>query len=332
MLYKTINLSAIERNYQKLLDNSKKLVFPVVKSNAYGCGLKEVVHTLIAKFDIPLFCVSSLNEARTFLRLKTGCDVLVFETPREKLVDHPNIVYSLNSIKEIKTITYLKNKRVHIQYDLGHSRSNICTKEKLDEALSLCLKNDIQVDGLYGHLRINSDQVAISEMERLFPQYELKYKHLCSSETYLLDIGNAVRVGSNLYGDGLDAEFEQAIELYTYASRIIRAHKGETFGYYPGFTATESCLLAELPIGYAVGFVRNYSGSMLYCNNHLYPVVGAVSMNSLLVKIDRYVPKKAKFYLTSKDYPLTYFAQNNSLYNTEMLLLFHPEHIIYKND
>lgn len=332
MLYKTINLSAIERNYRKSLEKSKKLVFPVIKSNAYGCGLKEVVKTLIGKFDIPLFCVSSLNEARAFLRLKTGCDVLVFETPRERLVDHPNIVYSLNSVKDTKAFSHLKNRRVHIQYDLGHHRSSICTKEKLDEAFLLCQQNDIQVDGLYGHLRIQSDQKAIDEIKALFPYYQIKYKHLCSSETYLLDVGNAIRVGSNLYGDGLDSNFEQAIELYTYASRIIRAHKGDTFGYYPGFTATESCLLAELPIGYSVGFLRNYSGSMLYCNNHLYPVVGAISMNSLLVKIDRYLSKKAKFFLTSKDYPLTYFAQNNSLYNPEMLLLFHPEHITYLND
>jgi alanine racemase len=332
MLYKTINLSAIERNYCRALEKSNKLVFPVVKSNAYGCGLKEVVKTLTAKFDIPLFCVSSLDEASAFLRLKTGCDVLVFETPRKRLVDHPNIVYSLNDIKEIKAISHLKNRRVHIQYDLGHHRSSIFTKEKLDEAFLMCQQNDIRVDGLYGHLRIQSDKKAINAIEALFPRYEVKYKHLCSSETYMLNIGNAIRIGSNLYGDGLDPKFEQAIELYTYASRIIRAHKGDTFGYYPGFTATESCLLAELPIGYAVGFLRNYSGSMLYCNNHLYPVVGAISMNSLLVKVDHYVPKKAKFYLTSKDYPLTYFAQNNSLYNPEMLLLFHPEHIIYKND
>ena len=332
MLYKNINLSAIERNYRRALEKSNKLVFPVVKSNAYGCGLKEVVKTLNAKFEIPLFCVASLDEARAFLRLKTGCDVLVFATPRERLVDHPNIVYSLNSVKEIKTIAHLKNRRVHIQYDLGHHRSSIRTKEKLDEALLSCQQNDIQVDGLYGHLRTKEDQQAIGEIEALFPQYELKFKHLCSSETYLLDIGNAIRVGSNLYGDGLDADFEQAIELFTYASRIIHAFKGDTFGYYPGFTATESCLLAELPIGYAVGFLRSYSGSMLYCNHHLYPVVGAVSMNSLLVKVDHYVPKKAKFYLTSKEYPLTYFAQNNSLYNTEMLLIFHPEHVVYFND
>jgi len=332
MLYKTINLSAIERNYRKALNESKKLVFPVVKSDAYGCGLKEVVKTLTAKFEVPLFCVSSLNEARKFLRLKTGCDVLVFETPRERLVDHPNIVYSLNSVKEIKTIAHLKNRRVHIQYDLGHHRSSICTQEAIDKALLLCRQNDIQVEGLYGHLRIQSDQKAINEIKALFPHYEIKYKHLCSSETYLLDVGNAIRIGSNLYGDGLDANFEQAVELYTYASRIIKARKGDTFGYYPGFTATESCLLAELPIGYAVGFLRNYSGSMLFCNNYLYPVVGAISMNSLLVKIDRYTPKKAKFYLTSKDYPPTFFAQNNSLYNPEVLLLFHPDHIIYIND
>ena len=135
-----------------------------------------------------------------------------------------------------------------------------------------------------------------------------------------------------MYGDGLDESFEQVIELYTYASRVIHAKKGDTFGYYPGFTATESCLLAELPIGYASGFLRNYSGSMLFCEGHLYPVVGAISMNSLLVKIDRYIPKLSKFFLTSKDYPLSYFAQNNSLYNPEMLLLFHPEKIIYLKD
>lgn len=332
MLYKTINLSSIARNYALSVKKTNKIVFPVIKSNAYGCGLKEVVKTLNSQFDIPLFCVSSLDEARAFLRLKTNRDVLVFETPRERLVDHPHIVYSLNSPKEIKSLSHLKQPRVHVQIDLGHNRSTIKSKSQLDEVLKLCEASGVVVDGIYGHLRSHNEPEAVEKIKALFPYYNVKYKHLSSSETYLLDVGNAIRIGSNLYGDGLDAEFEQVIELYTYASRIIHAHKGDTFGYYPGFTATESCLLAELPIGYAVGFLRNYSGSMLYCNQHLYPVVGAVSMNSLLVKIDRYIPKKAKFYLTSKEYPLTYFAQNNSLYNPEMLLLFHPEKINYIHD
>ncbi len=332
MLYKSINLAAIRRNYQKSVAKSGMNVFPVVKSNAYGCGMRQVVTTLTKHFDIPLFCVSSLEEAKTFTRLKTAKDVLIFETPRQTLVDHPHIIYSLNNLKDIKHLVHLKYRRVHIQVDLGHNRSHIKRVEDIREALKLCAENDIVVEGIYGHLRSHSEPDKVAYMKDIFPLFDVKYKHLSSSETYQLGIGNAVRIGSNLYGDGLDEDYEQVIELYTYASRIIHAKKGDTFGYHPGFTATESCLLAELPIGYAVGFLRNYSGSMLYCNEHLYPVVGAVSMNSLLVKVDRYIPKKAKFYLTSSDYPISYFAQNNSLYNPEMLLLFHPEKIIYLDD
>jgi len=329
MLYKTINLAAINRNYKKSQLKSQKIIFPVVKSNAYGCGMKEVVKSLSTNFDIPLFCVSSLDEAKMFLKLKVKSDVLVFESPRKHLVDHQKIVYSLNHFKELKALGRLKHKRVHIQIDLGHNRSSIKTFEDIKSVLQYCKSFDIKVEGLYGHLRSSNETKAVKLVNSIFPQVDVKYKHLSSSETYLLNVGNAIRLGSNLYGDGLDDDFEQTIELYTYASRIIRAKKGDIFGYYPGFTATESCLLAELPLGYAVGFLRNYSGSMLYCNHHLYPVVGAISMNSLLVKIDRYIPKEAKFYLTTKDYPISFFAQNNSLYNTEMLLLFHPEKIIY---
>jgi len=332
MLYKTINLGAIIRNYEKLLQKSGKVIFPVIKADAYGCGMKEVVKTLTEKFEIRLFCVSSLEEAKVFLRLKNTSDVLVFETPRQKLIDNPRIVYSLNSFKELKSIAHLQHKRIHIQVDLGHNRSSIKTADEISKVIDFCQEHNIIIDGLYGHLRSSNEPKAVSIIENIFPLFDIKYKHLSSSETYLLNVGNAIRIGSNMYGDGLDESFEQVIELYTYASRIIHAKKGDTFGYYPGFTATESCLLAELPIGYASGFLRNYSGSMLFCEGHLYPVVGAISMNSLLVKIDRYIPKLSKFFLTSKDYPLSYFAQNNSLYNPEMLLLFHPEKIIYLKD
>lgn len=332
MLYKSINLGAISRNYDRSRKLSKREVFPVVKANAYGCGLKQVVSRLVKDFDIPLFCVSSHDEAKALLRLKLDNDVLIFESPREKLVDHPHIIYSLNHLKELRLFANLKYRRVHLQIDLGHNRSSIKTHQDIEKAISLAKEMNVEIEGIYGHLRSSNEPTAVEYIKQVFAKFKFKYQHMASSETYMSEVGNAIRIGSNLYGDGLDEEFEQAIELYTYASRIIHAKKGDTFGYYPGFTATESCLLAELPIGYAVGFLRNYSGSMLFCNNHLYPVVGAVSMNSCLVKIDRYIPKKAKFYLTSKQYPISYFAQNNSIYNPEMLLLFHPEKIIYLDD
>ncbi|MFA6675461.1 MAG: alanine racemase [Bacilli bacterium] len=332
MFYKTINLGAIRRNYQRCIDKTGKYVFPVIKANAYGCGIKQVVEALTKSFDIPLFCVSALEEAKTFLKLRTQKDILIFETPREKLIDNPHLLYSINNLKQIKAISHLNNRRVHIQIDLGHNRSDIKSIEDVKKAMSLCHEYEINVEGIYGHLRGSKETKAIAYMREVFSLFDVKYKHLVSSENYLVDIGNAIRIGSNLYGDGLDTKFEQSIELYTYASRIIHAKKGDTFGYYPGYTAASSCLLAELPIGYATGFLRNYTGSMLYCQNQLYPVVGAVSMNSLLVQIDRYIPKDAKFYLTCKAYPISYFAQNNNIYNPEVLLLFHPEKIIYVDD
>ena len=96
----------------------------------------------------------------------------------------------------------------------------------------------------------------------------LKTRHICNTAgtllypEYALD---ACRLGIGLYG--LDpssdavAGLEPVLKLKTEVSHVHLLRKGESVSYGGTFTADRDMRLVTLPIGYADGFLRAYSGA-----------------------------------------------------------------------
>jgi alanine racemase len=75
-------------------------------------------------------------------------------------------------------------------------------------------------------------------------------------------------------------------------ARVIHLHtlqKGETVGYGGTYTAPSLRLIATLPIGYADGFLRSYSGARVTLHTQTgdfsVPVVGTVCMDQCMLDV-----------------------------------------------
>ena len=131
--------------------------------------------------------------------------------------------------------------------------------------------------------------------------------HVCNSAAairfpYALPEGcmDAVRLGISLYGYGVD--FPQAkgttspavhtrpvMRLETVVTHIHTLRPGETVGYGGTYFADTSRTLATLPVGYADGWIRDFSGATVTfhtpAGDVTAPIVGRVCMDQCMADV-----------------------------------------------
>jgi alanine racemase len=98
-----ISKDALLSNYQYLCSiNSDIKVAPVLKSNAYGHGLKEIA-SVLDSLDAPFFCVDSLYEGYNLLKagIKTKILVLGFSDSRNLEVKRLPFSYAAFDVAQI---------------------------------------------------------------------------------------------------------------------------------------------------------------------------------------------------------------------------------------
>jgi alanine racemase len=101
-----------------------------------------------------------------------------------------------------------------------------------------------------------------------------------------------VRCGIALYGlDPMneragDRGLEPALELTSYVAAVKAAAPGDSAGYGRRFVAERETVLATMPIGYADGVRRAFSGNLdVLIAGRRYPLVGSVSMDNITVDV-----------------------------------------------
>ena len=102
---------------------------------------------------------------------------------------------------------------------------------------------------------------------------------------------DAVRAGIILYGmapDGrpwTDECFRPVMTLETVVAHIQTVLPGEHVSYGSTWTATEPRTVATLPIGYADGWIRAYTGTGVRIGGSTYPIVGRICMDQCMADI-----------------------------------------------
>ncbi len=81
-------------------------------------------------------------------------------------------------------------------------------------------------------------------------------------------------------------KLKPAMALYSSVMQIKKLKKGDFVGYGANFIADKETLLATIPIGYADGIDKRNTGNTVTIRNKKYPIVGAISMGMLSVKVD----------------------------------------------
>ena len=107
-------------------------------------------------------------------------------------------------------------------------------------------------------------------------------------------MADGVRVGISLYGyppsDLLDSlPLQPVMRLMTMISHVHTLRAGESVSYGGTYTATEDRRIATLPVGYADGFIRDYSGASVRIKTKSgeikAPIIGRICMDQCMVDV-----------------------------------------------
>lgn len=313
--YETLNKIEIEAkkiirnfNYLKAQQGSAE-IFPVLKSNAYGHGLKEMCQ-IFNHTSAPLVIVDSFPEAQIAWRYFKRKVLILGEMPLEaykycNLKRTEFTIYNSETLKYL--VRYKKRAQVHLFVNSGMNREGIKDLSKFIEINKKYLDR-VEVVGLCSHLASADEKSILNQVqEREFMNaldtlrsngYFPRWVHLGNSAG-LLTLHNklltAYRPGLALYGynpfsDSEESEFEENKFLQPalrVISRVISTQKllaDETVSYNESYRASKETNIAVIPFGYFEGLDRRLSNKaeflVLSLSSQIWAsVAGKVCMN-----------------------------------------------------
>lgn len=303
----TIDLTAIRSNYQLAVErapNSQTLA--VVKANAYGHGVTEVVNALT---NAPAFAVATIDEA-IYLRSQTNTPILILqgvmradELAEAKVHQLTPMVHQAKQLQLFAEHPQDIPAAVWLKLDSGMSRLGF-KPQHVDSALEeLCgydAINELVVCSHFANASSpardkNSQQLKqLMTLKEHYPQ--LKYS-MANSAAILSNSANHFdwnRAGIMLYGGSPFDDIyhpdnqllKPAMSLSSEVISIRELSVGETVGYGDTWTAKRASKIATVAAGYADGYPRHApSGTPVYIAGKQVPLVGRVSMDMITVDV-----------------------------------------------
>lgn len=316
--YIEISESKLLNNYylfKKYLKNETKIIC-VLKGNAYGRGIKEVVKILDKHADYfmvddvielktlrkysnkPVLVIGYLDSRDLKIAIALGSDVSAHN--EEHLSNINNIAKSLN-----------KKPRVHIEIDAEFGRMGVLINDLTNLLVKSKEMKNVDIYAIYAHFSCATEQEHNVHDKRqlqifnkaisLCKQYGfLKIKTHISSTAGLLvhkESYDFVRIGAGLYGI-LPSEDIKKISKVKGLKPIFRwvSHIAQTkvlpanypIGYGGTFITTKPTKIAVIPQGYGDGYDCRLSnkGSLLVRGQRC-EILGRISMNMMVIDVTK---------------------------------------------
>lgn len=308
-------------NIKTLLDPETKY-FAVVKSNAYGHGLRQV-HDAI--YDIvDGYAVHSLEEAQQLKGFGASKPVLIMGyiplDDIEKAIKNEFhfVVFNpetLVKIAEITKKTGIKSNH-HIKVETGTGRQGVLEKD-LDVIIKIINQYGLTPEGIYTHFANIEDTTRHSYAMQQLKKFneiinrfasagiEIPMKHTACSAAALLFPNshfNMVRTGISTYGywpsretylsflqkypQRLNGFLKPALSWYARISQIKDMPKGSYISYGLTYKTTFDSRIAVVPIGYSDGYDRGFSNNAyVLAGSDRAPVRGRVCMNITMIDV-----------------------------------------------
>ena len=288
----------------------------VVKANAYGHGILEVVD-ILRNTDVDFFAVASVYEAFYIAELVEKQQILVFEplhAGQSKEILFRCLHLGLHcTLASIKTAEYINSSlkasshklKIHINVDTGMGRCGMdasCTR-KLVELIHN--SKSMELAGIYTHFA-NADEKDLSFAKEQLDTFKNVLKDLGGliDDNLIVHAANSpatirlpdahfdmVRCGISIYGYStiekpLPVKLKPALKIEVPIVHIVTIKKNQTVSYGRTFTAKRKTKIAVLPIGYSDGFWRFFSNNVIFMINHKpAPVIGRITMNQMIVDV-----------------------------------------------
>lgn len=310
------------KNFRRIIKKNTQF-YAVVKSNAYGHGMKEIVKLIHQEVDG--FCINHISEINEIYELTNkplmvmgGYDEEDLKILLDKDLKRISIVVSnKNQLKMIKNI--VPHVPFYIKVDTGMSRLGYrLDSKKFIELLNTLkdFKNNIVgmmshfsnvedvTDQTYAYEQLKYFEKAKKILKVFFPdkQKSFKYHIAASAATMLIPESHQdiVRIGISLYGlwPSLPTKLSsyniyknkfQLKPALTWKTRVIHINEvpeNSKVGYGCTFQTSYKTKIAVLPVGYYDGYDRSLSNrSFVIVRNKRAMLIGRVCMNMVMIDV-----------------------------------------------
>ncbi len=323
--YKTLNLIEIKRS--AVLHNFRLVqaqhpghsIIPVLKSNAYGHGLKEMA-AILNDAGCDLLAVDGYFEAGQ-IRHTTKHRILVlgYVLPENvRLLDTRRCSFVVQDIAGLEAFARLHRKvRIHLELNTGMNRLGLQPNElqpyldvlklfpklELEGVMTHLADADNEVDNSFTHKQVEEFDAQLAQI--LAQGFRPRFVHIAQTagSTKATSIhANAVRLGIGIYGVNpltlTDAHYADLADLQPVLAlkstiiKVVVLQKGDRVSYNGTFTAPKAMHIGILPLGYYEGVPRELSNAgVVSSGESMLPIVGRVCMNHTMVDLGQ-TPRK----------------------------------------
>lgn len=321
----------IEINKANLLHNldvfkkltGKKLMF-VVKANAYGHGLKEIVGITKDIGTIDYYAVDTVTEALAVKAVDGGKKILVLGWSDDRELEtlllngFETIAPSEDFLKQVDELAGKLKVRavVHLKVETGTARLGMESSRVIDIFNDRPYKN-LDMAALYSHFANIEDTTDHSYAQRqlkVFTDVLSKIdapglmKHFSCSASALLfpwTYFDIVRVGISAYGywpskqtyvsyleqnrNGRGTtriELKPVLSWYSKVAQVKTLEAGDPVGYGLSYRTFNRTKIVVVPVGYYDGYDRRFSNTAtVFVNGIKAPVRGRVCMDMFMAEV-----------------------------------------------
>jgi alanine racemase len=283
----TVDLGAVRRNVKTLLRALEGAeLWAVVKADAYGHGARDVGAAAVDA-GAQALCVVTIPEA---LELRDD-----FPSAR---------ILCMGPVATSRELAAARDARIEVAVSGDEIPEGVPVHLKLDTGMGRFGFSELpqptrEVVGLMSHLATaDSDSAFAREQIQRFDAATREHAHLTrhiANSAAALRIPearfDAARCGVALYGlspfgedpaaDGL----EPALTWRSYLAQVKQLDPGESTGYGRRFVADRRTWIGLVPVGYADGFRRDLTGTVVRVGGQSCRVIGTVSMDSFAVEL-----------------------------------------------
>lgn len=300
-----------------------------VKADGYGLGAAEVVTRLRAAGCRDFF-VATWAEAAELADVIGEASLSVLHGVRESDMALATTLKArpvLNSAEQIARWRAAGGGPCDVMVDTGMNRLGLSPEEAVSGLL-----DGLAIDTLMSHLACADEDVpmnaaqltAFRAVATRVPARRTSLANsagICLGADYAFDL---TRPGLALYGGVPRAEAVGHIrQVVTPQSEVLQVRDvkaGDSVGYNATWTATEDCRVAIINLGYADGYLRNFSdrGSATFAGQRL-PVIGRVSMDLVALLVPAHCSAMAGGATVDIDYGLADASRLTGLSVYELL-------------
>lgn len=312
-----IDLDAIAHNVREIKRIAGKRVemMGVVKADAYGHGVLEVIRTLLDN-GVTQLAVSMLDEAIQIRKMGIEVPILILSytdpaRAQEIVINGvTQTVFSHDLAQALSTASVKlgRNVKIHVKVDTGMTRVGFMPGySAVKNIMEISKLPGLIIEGLFTHFA-SADE---SEKDYTMLQFEryisvcselgrvgihIPVKHVCNSAGIIqypemhMDL---IRPGVILYGlypsqqvDRDKIHLKPAMTLKANVILVKDVEQDTFISYGRTFRTSRLSRIATIPIGYADGYTRLLSNKgKVLVNGEFAPIVGRICMDQCMIDV-----------------------------------------------